>query len=387
MKTKPKFLFLIVVVALLQLAACAPFLTKPIPTEPYPSNVPDSISTVSSVPTASAETRLMQADMLIQQGKCAEAMPILNELMERQPDWDLPYERHGMCIVGFQSNVFTERQGYLLAALHDANKLVALDPTVGGYYAWRNYVLREIAALELYSANEFAIYDLANQDVVKAVKLGVDPSRYAYRHYARNLIEGNHCQEGLAETQKLIDQTTTHSMEYGQYYSLYRTEAYICLGKLEEALESAQAITCDNPGSACRTGLIAEIYFQLGEDEKALETLNDMIAFQSTGGGWRYFIRALIEYKRGEKELASKDLEYGDANIWSEDGVYWYVKAKFAMDAGDQETGIQYLQTAEQTLNVTYAPFRQQIIRELKTYGAKPIPREPDLPFSVPLAP
>src|SRR5689334_21045175 len=204
MKTKPKFLFLIVVVALLQLAACAPFLTKPIPTEPYPSNVPGSISTVSSVPTASAETRLMQADMLIQQGKCAEAMPILNELMEQQPGWDLPYERHGMCIVGFQSNVFTERQGYLLAALHDANKLVALDPTVGGYYAWRNYVLREIAALELYSANEFAIYDLANQDVVKAVKLGVDPSSYAYRHYARNLIEGNHCQEGLAETQKLI---------------------------------------------------------------------------------------------------------------------------------------------------------------------------------------
>ncbi len=361
MKTMQKFLFLVVIAALVPLFGCAP--------------------------KASPEERLKQVDALTQQGKCREALPILDELIKEKPDWDLPYERQGMCNVGFQSNVFTERQGYLLAALHDANKLVELDPTSGGYHAWRDYVLREIADLEVYSANEFAIYDLANQDVAKAKELGVDPSSYAFRHYATNLVQGNHCQEGLTETQKLIDQTTTQSMEYGQYYSLYLTKAYLCLGKLDKALETAQSITCEDPGRACRTGLIAEIYFQSGEDEKALETLNDMINFQPAGGGWRYFIRALIEYKRGQKELASKDLEFGAANIWYENGVYWYVKAKLALDAGDKETGIQYLQTAEQTLDVTYTLFRQQIIQELKTYGAKPIARKPDLPFAVPLTP
>jgi len=363
MKTKQIFLFIVAIVALIQLVACAPFITIP-------------------TATASAETRLNEANMLMQEGKCTEAMPILNALIEERPDWNLPYESRYSCNMSFQSNVFTVQQGYYLAALQDLNTLIQLDPTSGGYRAWRDYALRQIATLAQYSADEFAIYDLANQDAVKAIELGVVPSSYVYRHYARNLIEGNHCQEGLAEIQKLIDKTTMQSMEFGQYYSLYETEAYICLGELDQALESAQYITCDDPATICRTGLIALIHFQSGDYEKTLETVNNMINLQPAGGGWRYFIRAFIEYEKGEKDKALQDLEFGAANIWYEDGVYWYVKAKLAMDAGDKETGIQYLQTAEQTLDVIYTPFRQKIIDELKTYGAEPIMREPDLPFA-----
>jgi tetratricopeptide (TPR) repeat protein len=278
--------------------------------------------------------------------------------------------------------VFTEAQGYLLAALQDANTLIELQPTSGGYHAWRNYVLREMAPLEIYSVNKFAIYDLANQDALKAMELGVNPSSYAYRHYARNLIEGNHCQEGLAETQKLIDQTTMQSNEFGEYYSLYLTEAYICLGELDKALESAQYITCDDPVLTCKSGLLAEIYFQFGDYENALSTINYMINWQPVGGAWRYFIRALIYYEQGQKELALQDLELGDAYSWYGNGVYWYVKAKLAMDAGDKENGIIYLQNAEQTLDVTYMPLRQQIIKELKTHGEEPIVLNPNLPFT-----
>jgi len=370
MKTKQIFLLIVVILTLIQLVACVPFTTKPVP----PVSTPTA--------TASAETRLNEARMLMQQDKCAEAMPILNALIEERPDWNLPYEDRYSCNISFQSNVLTVQQGYYLAALQDLNTLIQLDPTSGGYRAWRDYALRQIATLERYSADKFAIYDLANQDAVKAIELGVVPSSFVYRHYARNLIEGNHCQEGLAEIQKLIDKTTMQSMEFGQYYSLYETEAYICLGELDKALESAQYITCDDPATTCRTGLIALIHFQSGDYEKTLETVNNMINLQSAGGGWRYFIRALIEYEMGEKDKALQDLEFGAGNIWHEDGVYWYVKAKLAIDAGDKETGIQYLQTAEQTLGVTYTPFRQKVIDELKTYGVEPIMREPDLPFA-----
>lgn len=390
MKTKQQFSFLIVVVALLQLVACGQYVTKSVPTisvptqTAYPSDTPYPISTPYSTdtPFVSATSRLIEADALMQQGKCTEAMPILNRLIEEEPDWALPYERRGSCNLSFQSNVFTEAQGYLLAALQDANTLIELQPESGGYHAWRNYVLREMANLEIYSVNEFAIYDLANQDVVKAMELGVDPSSYAYRHYARNLIEGNHCQEGLAETQKLIDQTTMQSNEFGQYYSLYLTEAYICLGELDKALESASYITCDDPVSTCKSGLLTEIYFQMGDYKNALDTVNYMINLQPVGGGWRYFIRALIYYKQGERELTLQDLELGDAYSWYGNGVYWYVKAKLAMDAGDKENGIIYLQNAEQTLDVTYMPLRQEIIKELKTYGEEPIVLNPSLPFS-----
>ena len=331
---------------------------------------------------AEAQAKLLEAEALINQGKCTEGMPILNELIENRPDWTLPYEYRASCNLAFKSNVFTEAQGYLLAALQDANTLIELQPTAGGYYAWRNYILREMAPLEVNSVNKFAIYDYANQNAVKGMELGVDPSSYVFRHYARNLIEGSHCEEGLAETQKLIDQTTMQSSDFGQYYSLYLTEAYMCLGELDQALESAQYITCDDPVGTCKSGLLAEIYFQSGDYEHALETVNYMINWQPVGGGWRYFIRALIYYEQGEKELALQDLEMGDAYSWYGNGVYWYVKAKLAFDAGEKENGIMYLQNAEQTLDVTYTPLRQQIVKELETYGEKPIALGPNLPFT-----
>jgi tetratricopeptide (TPR) repeat protein len=331
---------------------------------------------------AQAQAKLREVQTLASQGKCTEIMPIVNELIENRPDWTLPYEYRASCNLAFKSNVFTEAQGYLLAALQDANTLIELEPTSGGYYAWRNYILREMAPLEINSVNKFAIYDYANQNAVKGMELGVDPSSYAFRHYARNLIEGNHCEEGLAETKKLIDQTGMQSSDFGQYYSLYLTEAYMCLGELDKALESAQYITCDDPVGTCKSGLLTEIYFQSGDYENALETVNYMISGQPLGGGWRYFIRALIYYEQGEKELALKDLETGDAYSWYGNGVYWYVKSKLAFDAGDKDTGIVYLQNAEQTLDVTYTPLRRQIIEELKTYGEKPIELDPNIPFT-----
>ncbi len=387
MKTKRQILFLVIVIALFPIIACGQFLSKSVPTlsaptqTPYPSDMPYPTQEATYDP---ATGRLLEASLLIKNGRCTEAMPILNELIEERPDWLLPYEHRGSCNLSFQSNVFTEQQGYLLAALQDANTLIELDPTAGGYYAWRNYILRQMAPMEIYSVNQFAIYDLANQDAVKAIELGVDPSSYAYRHYARNLIEGNHCEEGLAETQKLIDQTTMQSNEFGQYYSVYLTEAYLCLGELDKALESAQQITCDDPVFTCRSALLTEVYFQSGDYENALDTLNHMIDAQPVTGAWRYFIRALIYYKQGERERALQDLALGDSYSWDGNGVYWYVKAKFAMDAGDKENGIIYLQKAEQTLDVTYMPFRQQIIKELKTYGEEPIVLSPHLPFIVP---
>ncbi|MBI3169338.1 MAG: hypothetical protein HYZ22_12715 [Chloroflexi bacterium] len=247
--------------------------------------------------------------------------------------------------------------------------------------------MRELANLEIYSVNKFTIYDLANQDVRKSIELGAPVSSYVYRHYARNLIEGNHCQEGLEETQKLIQQFGTQGPDYGQYYSVYLTEAYICLGELDKALESAQFITCDDPVSTCKSGLMTEIYLQSEDYDNALNTVNYMINWQPVGGGWRYFIRALIYYEQGLTELALQDLETGDAYSWYGNGVYWYVNAQMAFAEGDTETGINYLHQAEQTLDVGYAPLRQQIIKELASYGKKPIELEPNLPFEFPLLP
>src|SRR6185503_18675394 len=145
--------------------------------------------------------------------------------------------------------------------------------------------------------------------------------------------------------------------------------AYICLGELDKALETAQLIQCDSPVSSCRSMFLVEIYFQSGESAKALELVNYLIDAEPTYGGWRYFIRALIYYEQGEKELALQDLATGDNYTWYGNGVYWYVKAKMAFDEGDDQNGMLYLQYAESTLDVQYTPLRQVILKELTARG------------------
>lgn len=325
---------------------------------------------------------LREANRLVNQGRCKEALPLLNEIIKKNPNNALAYERRITCnIYQFQSNVFTESQGYFLSALEDANKIIEIHPDAPGYYELRNYILRELASFEVYSVNKFAIYEIANQNAKKAIDMGINPASYAHRHYARNLIQSNNCNEGLKELQKIIDKTTIQSFEYGQYYSVYQTEGYLCLGEFDKALESAQFITCDDAVSTCKSGLLAEIYFQSKDYENALNTINYMINWQPIGGGWRYFIRALIYYEQGEKELAIQDLEIGKSYSWYPNGVYWYVEAQLAFEQGDKENGIAYLQQAEQTLDVGYNPLRQQIIKELKLFGEEPILLSPNLPF------
>ncbi|HND49367.1 MAG TPA: hypothetical protein PLL95_12450 [Anaerolineales bacterium] len=330
---------------------------------------------------------VIQAQQLALQGRCPEAIQILNEVIAENPKSVIAYQIRVECYLSFQSNVYTESQGYLIAALEDTNIILGLKPQDASYYGKRDFILRELAPYEIYSANKYAIFDLANQDAQSAIELGAPSSAYVYRHYARNFIEANHCQEGLEETQKLIQQYGTQTSDYGQYYSLYLTEAYICLGELDLALESAQAITCDDPVSTCKSGLLAEIYLQSGDYENALNTVNYMINWQPAGGGWRYFIRALIYYEQGQIDLAQQDLATGDAYSWYGTGVDEYVLAQLAFDNGDKVNGIYHLQTAEQMFDTNYSVLRQETLKQLKKYGAEPIPQKINLPFSTPSLP
>jgi hypothetical protein len=112
-----------------------------------------------------------------------------------------------------------------------------------------------------------------------------------------------------------------------------------------------------------------------------------MINWQPVGGGWRYFIRALIYYEQGQIELAQQDLATGDAYSWYGTGVDEYVLAQLAFDNGDRASGIYHLQTAEQMFDINYSVLRQETIEQLKAYGEEPIPFAINLPFSTPSLP
>ncbi len=326
--------------------------------------------------------QLVNARQLIDQSKFSDAILLLNEIIASNPNNLEAYRLRSMAYGNSRSNNFSEQQTYFVNALHDLDKMIALQPGNGNNYVDRDLLFRELANMAPDSASEFALYELANDNVEKAIKLGVTSDySYVYRHHARNLIESNHCAEGLKETQNIISQAQPGDPNMNNYH-IYLTEAYICLGDLDKALETAQLINCENPTNSCQSMYLAEIYFQSGETEKTLELLNRLINLDPTYGGWRYFMRAAIYYEQGEKDLAIQDLTTGDNYSWYSNGVYWYVKAQIAFEEGDEQNGMLYLQYAESTLDIEYTPFRQKVLKELKARGGSPLTISPQIPLA-----
>ncbi len=343
--------------------------------------VPLATSYFRNQKEAKISQQLADAQDMINQGRFNDAILVLNEVVASAPTSLEAYRLRSTAYGNSRSNDYLQQQSYYVNSLLDIDKMIELQPENGDNYVNRNLVLRALAELPTDSASKFALYELANDNAEKAIELGVSPEySYVYRHHARNLIESNHCEEGLAETQTLVNQTNPQDSIMSTYY-IYLTEANICLGNLELALEIAQQIQCDDPVLTCKSGLMAEIYYQMEEYDKSLDILNRMINSNPQGGGWRYFIRAAIFYEIGEKELALQDLATGDNYSWYGNGVYWYVKAKMAFDDGDVQNGILYLQYAESTLDVQYTPLRQKTLRDLNERGGYPLIIAPQIPL------
>lgn len=330
-----------------------------------------------------AKIRLQLADAqgLIDNGRFSDAILLLNEVISSDPNIIAAYDLRSTAYGNSRSNDYSTQQSFYVNSLHDIDKMIELQPANGNNYANKELLLRTLADLPADSATKFALYELANDNARKALEFGVTADHsYVIRHYARNLIESNHCEDGLNETQALVNQTNVQDPIMSTY-NIYLTEAYLCLNKLDMALETAQRIQCDNSATSCRMMFLSEVYFQSGEMEKALTLLNQSIDQEPTFGGWRYFIRALIYYEQGKKELALQDLTTGDNYTWYGNGVYWYVKSKLAFDDGDNKNGILYLQYAESTLDVQYTPLRQQVLNELKARGGNALVMTPQIPL------
>lgn len=336
---------------------------------------------------AEVQLKILKAQSVINQGQQGVAIRILDDVIADHPNRIKAYELRSHAFASSRSNVYTEQWSYFVYALYDLDKLIELKPNHGEYYVDKDVILREMAPLASDSVTQFAIYDLARMYTEKAIEVGVSPDySYVYRHHARNLIASNHCEEGLKETEALVAQTSPQDPVMDTY-NIYLTEAYLCLQQLDKALEVAQKLQCDDPVATCKSGFLAEIYYQSGDLENALDVVNRMIQTSPAYGGWRYFLRADILYEKGNEDLALQDLATGQNYSWFGNGVYWYVNAKMAFDKGDDENGLLYLQYSESTLGTQYNPLRQKILTELKAREGIPLELKPNITFEVPPIP
>jgi tetratricopeptide (TPR) repeat protein len=125
-----------------------------------------------------------------------------------------------------------------------------------------------------------------------------------------------------------------------------------------------------------RVWLRAMILYFMGRHEEALEDLNDLLEEKPYYNGFRYYLRALIHYENGRRDLAEQDLMMGVSNTWGRAGIFSYVLGRMAIDDGDKEAGIIYLQQALATLDWYFRPMFPRIEQELADLGAAPLPEE-----------
>jgi len=254
-------------------------------------------------------------------------------------------------------------------ALKDIDQAISLRSDLGEYYSLRQSIYYELAWLEEFSVHNEQLMSIALENAYKAVELGTT-EQYPERIIILDLIFTNQCQKALDEVQKLIDEHPAGVSSLGGLLHI-RSQAYACLGRLEEALQSVNDSMFNDLNMGYKYDLKMQYLLMLERYEEALVLLNERIC-DCELGGWRYYMRAQVYYRQGKTDLALADLTEGQFNTWERGGWLPYVLAQIALDDGRTEEAIQLFQYAEATLNPTYNPLRWKIQEQLALLGSHP---------------
>lgn len=352
----------------------------PSPTITRTATLPPPTPTVNqaadaALRAAQVETYIRDAESLITlQKKHADAIPLLNLAIETAPELDKPYYLRATCYYELMSHQRSqvEYSDYLDRALADIDQAIAIRPDDGNYYALRQRLLVDLAGNLEYRVDKVAVTRLALENARMELALGTTLNDYPERSYLNNLIFTEQCEEAVQEAQRLIDMTDPKDASIGGLYHI-QSQAYICLGQVDKAIKMVDKSMFNNVNMEYKKWLKANYLYYAGRSNQALQILNELIEARPSYSGYRYYLRALIYYEKGERDKAEEDLMIGAGNTWAHSGVYSYVLGKMALDDGDREEGIALLQYAEATLEVNDNPLRYRIQAELKELGAEPL--------------
>ena len=261
-------------------------------------------------------------------------------------------------------------------ALQDIDQAIVLRSNIGDYYALRQSILYYRAAAEEYDVDSQYLYEMALDNAYKSYELG-SYEDYPDRLIIIDLIGTNQCQKALDEAQKLIVQAPPADISIGGLLHI-RSQAYACLGKLEDALKSVNDSMFNNVNMGHKQDLKAQYLLMLGRYDEALPIINERIR-DTTLTGYLHYMRAEVYYNIGEKDLIQNELKAGKSGTWGRGGWLAYVEAQMALDDGRIDDAIKYLQQAEATFDPTYNPLRWEIQEQLQALGAQPLKLTPSV--------
>ncbi len=265
-------------------------------------------------------------------------------------------------------------------ALKDIDKAISLRSDIGDYYSLRESVYNKLACcLAEYNVDREYLSRIALDNAYMAYKLGTTIYKFPERTIISNLILTNECQKALDETQKLIPKVPAGDSVLGGLLRI-RSQAYACLGRLDDALQSVNDSMFNNQDMGLKNELKARYLIMLGRYDEALPLLDQLIS-NSTLGGWHYFLRAEVYYNIGKKDQVQNELNEGIPRTWDHTGVFAYVQAQMALDEGRNNDAIERFQFAEATFDTVNNPLRWKVEQLLASLGAHPLTLTPSVPY------
>jgi tetratricopeptide (TPR) repeat protein len=330
-----------------------------------------------------------QSEVLLAQSRFEMAIPLLDRQIENEPDDGLAYAQRGMAYFKLVATAhgyrIDEYQDFLARAIADLDEAIRLGPPRADDFYYRASVYSTLANVSAYRVDREKLDGIALVNLQAALALGTHIAD-ARADWIDLLDRTGRCTDAQAALKKISDQNLPE-MGTARYFDL-ESATSMCLGKLDEALSEKQQAerteeTCD------RLTDMALLQYNLGLTNEALDTVNRCIQANPTSGGLRYYLLALANYQDGETDLARQNLKTGSENTWYTGGIYDYVQAHLAIDAGQADKGLRLLQEAEASMQIREGPVLLKKVRqELADLGAGRLSPTPSSPYqATPLSP
>jgi tetratricopeptide (TPR) repeat protein len=316
-----------------------------------------------------------EANGFMEQGQYEQAITAWDRVIKQAPDNDADYvhRANSEYAITAQPISRTDILRYLEMAVADMDKAIALKPDRIEYYGLRHQALTHMGDMQELTVNRLYLYEKADQDLQVVLTSGKDPE--ADDKLITLLVYSGRCQEGLKKIDEIIGEATTG--QKARYHYL-QSVGYACLGQPAKALKALDLAEI-NGQTQNTLALRSDYLYQAGRSKEALANIDKFIKLVPDYGGERYYLRALIYYEMGNKTQAEQDLAVGQRMAYTEGQVLAYVQAKLALDKGNKEEAIKYLQLAEATLDVIYNPLRWRVQKELLALGAQSIQMTPSV--------
>jgi tetratricopeptide (TPR) repeat protein len=334
-------------------------------------------------PTATAMGPADELSLMMYRGDYAQAVLFLDEMIQMDPDDANAYflRATSYYYLTYNQRILTEYETDIYRALDDIDKAIALDPLGNGdYYHMRYEIYSRIAQISTLRIEYETRSAIAADNLRRALELGASSIKVPYQ-LPLVLVAAGRCQEALDEAWRL-ERVLLPADAPSASLLIAIAVAEECLGHYERALSFVDKADAVHPGETYDLDR-AVLLYGLGRLDEAEAILDMLIADDPYYGGYRYFLRALIHYEMGLKDLALEDTQSGYANTWGDMRIAATMRGLFALDEGDEERALYEFQYAEITTPHDDRPLHERALRDLASIGAKPL-TEPEAMILMP---